>query len=251
MGFSVSAYLVRGVLVDTAFPDVHRDVAQCLDTLRPTGVIVTHYHEDHAGNADLAAQRGIPLWVAPATLPRLRTPHPLLWYRRWCWGAPVAFTSAFLPFEPAPLVCLRAPGHSDDHHVVWDAERSTMFGADLFLGVKVRVSHPWPRENVRQQIASLRQVVALRPERYFDAHRGLVPNGVAQLTAKADWIEDTTGRVDELLATGLGDRDIVRRVFGGEDWMSYPTQFDYSRRNFVASLRATSATVRTPRATAP
>ena len=242
MGFSVSTYLVRGTLVDTGFPDVHRDVAAVLDSVRPAGVIVTHYHEDHAGNAGLVVQRGLPLWMPPSTLGRLRDPAPLLWYRRWCWGVPEPLTGAITPFEPPPLACMSAPGHSDDHHVVWDPERSTMFGADLFLGVKVRVSHPWPRENVRQQITSIRQVIALKPERFFDAHRGLVPNAVGQLTAKADWIEETAGRVDALVADGLDDRQIVKRVFGREDWLSYPTQFDYSRRNFVASVRATRLT---------
>jgi hypothetical protein len=123
--------------------------------------------------------------------------------------------------------------------VVWDAERETVFGADLFLGVKVRVTHPWPREDIRAQVASLRRVVALRPVRFFDAHRGLVANAAAQLSAKADWIEETVGRIDVLIADGWDDRAIAHRVLGAETSMSYVTRFDYSRRNFVGSARAT------------
>lgn len=239
MRFSVSAYFVRGVLVDTAFSDVRADLGRWLDTNRPDGAIVTHYHEDHAGNVSLLAARGVPMWMAPATLERVRNPARIGWYRRWCWGSAPPLVSEPLPFSHTALDVLHTPGHSSDHHVVWDPERETMFGADLFLGVRVKVSHPWPREDVRASVAALRRAIALRPARYFDAHRGLVPNAVAQLTAKADWTEETVGRIDELISRGWGDRAIVKAVFGGEPRMSYLTFFDYSRRNFVVGVRAT------------
>ena len=241
MGFGVSAYAVRGALIDTAFHDVRADLGAWLDARRPEGVIVTHYHEDHAGNAALVAQRGYPMWIAHETLERVRRPAPIMWYRRWCWGKQPPLESEVKPFVHAELEVIHTPGHSSDHHVVWDAGRETVFGADLFLGVKVRVSHPWPREDVRAQVAALRRVIALRPKRYFDAHRGLVPDAITLLTAKADWLEETVGKVDALVAEGCDDHAIVTRVFGGEEWMSTFTRYDYSRRNFVASVRATSS----------
>ena len=122
---------------------------------------------------------------------------------------------------------------------MWDPERETVVGGDLFLGVKVRVTHPWPREDVRAQIASIRKVIALKPKRYFDGHRGLVAGAVAQLTAKADWTEETVGKIDALIDRGLDDWAIVRSLFGGEDKWSLVTQYDYSRRNYVGSVRAT------------
>lgn len=241
MGFSVSTYVVRGVLVDTAFHDVRADLDAWIGARRPDGAILTHYHEDHAGNVELVASRGVPLWIAPATFAKLRAPEPILWYRRWCWGVQPPLTSRVTPFAHSPLEVIHTPGHSSDHHVVWDPERETVFGADLFLGVKVRVTHPWPREDVRAQIASIRRVVALKPKRYFDGHRGLVSNAVSQLTAKADWTEETVGRIDELIDRGLDDREIVRALFGGEDRWSLLTTYDYSRRNYVASVRGTHA----------
>lgn len=239
MGFSVSVYLVRGVLVDTAFPDVRANLAAWLDANHPSGAIVTHYHEDHAGNVELLASRGIPIWVAPATLAKVQAPEPILWYRRWCWGSQPPLASPVTPFAHASLEMIPTPGHSTEHHVVWDAERETVFGADLFLGVKVRVTHPWPREDVRAQIASIRKVIALKPKRYFDGHRGLVRDPIAQLTAKADWTEETVGKIDVLIDRGMSDREIVKTLFNGEDSRSLVTQYDYSRRNYVGSVRAT------------
>jgi glyoxylase-like metal-dependent hydrolase (beta-lactamase superfamily II) len=239
MQLTVSAYAVRGVLVDTAFHDVRADLAAWIEANNPTGAILTHYHEDHAGNVELVAARGVPLLASPDTLAKVRAPAPILWYRRWCWGAQRALASPVEPFAHPALELIHTPGHSSEHHVVWDAERETLFGGDLFLGVKVRVTHPWPREDVRAQIASIRRVIALKPRRYFDGHRGLVKNAVEQLTAKLNWTEETVGAIDALVGQGLDDREIVKRVFGGEDHWSLVTQYDYSRRNYVGSVRAT------------
>ena len=125
--------------------------------------------------------------------------------------------------------------------MVWDATTRTVFGADLFLGVKVRVSHPPHREDVRAQMTALRRVIALNPLRYFDAHRGLVPNAVAQLQTKLAWMEETVAGVDALIDQQLDDRTIVKRLFGGEDRMGRISFGDYSRNNFVASVRATAS----------
>ena len=62
---------------------------------------------------------------------------------------------------------------------------------------------------------------------------------VAQLTAKADWTEETVGRIDALIDRGLDDREIVKALFGGEDRWSLVTTYDYSRRNYVGSVRGT------------
>ena len=58
-GFSVSAFLVRGMLVDTGFPGVGDDVERLLASERLQGILVSHFHEDHAGNIAAAARRGI------------------------------------------------------------------------------------------------------------------------------------------------------------------------------------------------
>jgi glyoxylase-like metal-dependent hydrolase (beta-lactamase superfamily II) len=242
MSFSVSVYAVRGVIIDTAFPGVRGDLNAWIDAHPPAGAIVTHYHEDHAGNVESMAARGLPLWIMPETLAKVRAPDPILAYRRWCWGSQPALVSPVIPFSHPAFEMIHTPGHSSEHHVVWDAGRETVFGADLFLGVRVRVTHPWPREDVRAQIASIRKVIALSPKRYFDAHRGLVPDPVAQLTAKADWTEETVGKIDALIERGMPDREIVKTLFRREDKWSFVTQYDYSRRNYVASVRATRGT---------
>lgn len=238
MGLDVSAYVVRDVLIDTAFPDVATELGRWLDANPVRGAIVTHYHEDHAGNTDLLAARGVPAWIAPETLHHIERPARIGLYRRICWGTPRALDRVPAPFHDDSLHVIPAPGHSVDHHVVWDAQTGTVFGADLFLGVKVRVAHPKEREDIRGQITSLRRVIALEPERYFDAHRGIVADPVTMLRAKADWLEETVRRIDELVADGLSDAQIARRVLGPVGMIDIVSAGDYSRRNVVRSVRA-------------
>ncbi|MFN8580568.1 MAG: MBL fold metallo-hydrolase [Gemmatimonadaceae bacterium] len=97
----------------------------------------------------------------------MQHPHPVRVYRR---GAPVPLVSPTETFAPDDLELRSAPGHSPDHHVVWDASTGTLFSADLFIGVRVRVAHSY--ENPRQIVTSLRTAGASRaPDRMFDAHR--------------------------------------------------------------------------------
>ena len=237
VGISVSMYLLDGVLIDTGFPDVRRDVGAWLDRLKPRGAIVTHAHEDHAGNVNSIAKRGIPLTIADETLAAVRDVTPVGFYRHFTWSDMRPLRYEITPFDPAPFEFVHLPGHSTDHHVVWHPERRILFGGDLYLGVKVRVSHPG--EQVRVLVDSLRAAARLEPELFFDAHRGLVDDPVRMLHAKADWLEQTIGEIDRLADAGWSDAAIRRAVLGREDATGYFSFGDYSRANFVRAVRAT------------
>lgn len=240
MGYSVCVFFVRDQLLDTGFPGAREAVARLLDERRPHGIVVTHQHEDHAGNVELAAQRGIPIAMAHSTEDALRAGEANVGlYRRACWGTMAPLRSAIEPHEPVGLELIATPGHSPDHHVVWDAERDTLFAGDLFLGVKVRVARPM--EDPRSLVRSARRAAGLRPRVLFDAHRGLVPNGVEALHAKAAWLEETIGTVDAYIARGWSDRAITRAVLGREDVVALVSRGDLSRLNFVRAVRATAA----------
>jgi glyoxylase-like metal-dependent hydrolase (beta-lactamase superfamily II) len=237
VGYSVSAYLTRGALIDTGFPAVATALAAFLEHHRPAGVVLTHHHEDHAGNLELIATRGVAVAAPAQTVAMARAGDPHAFYRLFTWGAMPRLVSALSPFEPAGLTLVHTPGHSRDHHVVWDAERETLFSGDLFLGVKVRVARP--EEDPRVHVESLRTAAALRPKRLFDGHRGPVDAPVAALTAKADWMEHTIDRIDRRLDAGWSDRRAARDVMGREDLTYYFSAGDLSRVNFVRAVRRT------------
>jgi glyoxylase-like metal-dependent hydrolase (beta-lactamase superfamily II) len=243
VGYDVSAYVLRGVMVDTGSPSVQADVQRWLAELRPRGVVVTHWHEDHAGNVAVAARLGLPVALAPATLEALRAPGTFPLYRSFTWGAMAPLPVTPAPFEPreAGLALLAAPGHSPDHHVVWDAEGETLFAGDLFLGVKVRIAHP--AEDARTLAKSLRAAAALRPRRLFDAHRGPVAEPVGSLLAKADWIEETVGAIERRLAAGWGERAVTRALLGREPAEYYFSRGRLSKIGFVRGVRRAASSV--------
>jgi glyoxylase-like metal-dependent hydrolase (beta-lactamase superfamily II) len=237
LGYEVSAFLVRGTLVDTAFPHVGRAVARWLGERRPAGAIVTHGHEDHAGNVEHLAALGIPLWLAEATRRRVSAPPPLRLYRRVTWGSPLPLRSPVSSFVPDRLQPIATPGHSVDHHVVWDPVTGTVFSGDLFLGVKVRVAHSG--EDPRLQVASLRAMLKLGPARLFDAHRGPVPDPGTALGSKIAWMEETIGAIDNLIARGWGDRAIRAQVLGSEPLVGLASRGEYSHLGLVRAVRRT------------
>jgi glyoxylase-like metal-dependent hydrolase (beta-lactamase superfamily II) len=238
VGYSVSAYLVRGTIVDSGFHAARRAMSALLDRVRPSGLLLTHVHEDHAGNLELIARRGLPVAASDATLAAARDGDLRIgFYRRFTWGTMPRLTTPIERFAHDALALVAAPGHSADHHVVWDAERETVFSGDLFLGVRVRVSHPG--EDLRQLARTLRSIAALGPRRMFDAHRGLVRDPVGALLAKADWLDETIRRIDQLIADGHDDRTIRRAVLGPEPFVGLVSRGEYSHLAFVRNLRAT------------
>ena len=236
-GLRVSVYLVRGILIDCGFPAIAQEFARLLDCQRLRGVVVTHAHEDHAGNIEMVAQRGLPIAAHAETLALVRAPAPLAFYRRFAWGSATPLVSPLTPFDPEGLALIRTPGHSAGHLSAWDADTRTLFSADLFLGVKVRVAHSY--EEPRVLVESLRRIVELAPLRMFDAHRGPVEQPMGAVQAKIDWMEMTIGRIDELIRAGATDEAISRRVLGAKDLNDLISRGEYSRLNFVRAVRRT------------
>jgi endoribonuclease LACTB2 len=233
VGYDVSAYLVRGLLVDTGFPHVRAELQDAVGQLKPRGMIVTHWHEDHAGNAPVLAA-SYPMWMAPYTEGKLRERQRVKLYRHFTWGRPAALRDPVRPLDVAPLQTIATPGHSPDHHVVFDAETGTLFSADLWLGVKVRLIGQ--TENISEILTSLDRAIALAPRRMFDAHRGPVEYPVAALTAKRDWLRDTADDIARRLAAGDDEDTILRTVLGGDERTALVSQGEYSRRNLVRAV---------------
>lgn len=235
IGMDVSAYVVRGVMIDTGFHRARETVLQAVRSLGVKGVIVTHWHEDHAGNVAMLAAHGVPIVMRPDTEATLRTRPAIQLYRRVVWGHPPALSAELGEFDMSGLECIHTPGHSTDHQVVWDSLTQTLFSGDLWLGVRARVLHS--TEDPFVLLDSLRRAAALRPRRMFDAHRGFVERAVEALDAKVRWLEGTLGEIERRIAEGWSDRAIVRRVLGGEEMAAVVSFGDYARRNLVRAVR--------------
>ena len=237
-GYEVSAYVTRGVLIDTGCPALAEAVGAWAHGAPLRGVLLTHAHEDHAGNVDRMVALGLPICVlAAATLAAIASPEPVGLYRRVVWGTPRAVPDAAraAPFGEPALQLIHTPGHAADHHVIWDEARATLFSGDLFLGVRVREVRP--EEDPRALAASLRRVLALAPEVMYCAHRGPVTDPIPSLVRKAEWLAEMIGRMESLIRAGWSDRAVSREVLGREGTTNYVSGGDLSRANFVRAVR--------------
>jgi endoribonuclease LACTB2 len=234
-GLDVSAYVIRGIMIDTGFPHVRDALLSAVRELHVSGVAVTHWHEDHAGNVASLAGLGVPISLRPDTEVTLREQPAIAFYRHVIWGRPPRLDAPIVSLAPPALRGIHTPGHSTDHQVIWDDETATLFSGDLWLGVHSRAVHA--SEDPYAILESLRRVRALEPARMFDAHRGLVPHSVDALDAKIDWLGDTLVQIEQRIGAGWSDRDIVRRLLGGEERSGILSGGDYARRNLVRAVR--------------
>jgi glyoxylase-like metal-dependent hydrolase (beta-lactamase superfamily II) len=232
-GYDVSAYMMRGVLIDTGFPAVRRELLHAVQALAPRGAVVTHWHEDHSGNAPDLADIGLALRMHDKCETSLRARPSIGLYRRVIWGRPRPLRASLKEFDLSPLEVISTPGHTEDHLVVWDAERRIVASGDLFLGVKVRVAHA--HEHPTTLIQSLRAVAALEPRLLLDAHRGIVTQPVDLLRAKIAWMEEMIDDVRTLATRGADAREIQRRVLGAEAVVGRVSLGEYSK---IAMVRA-------------
>ncbi|MGV3708496.1 MAG: MBL fold metallo-hydrolase [Gemmatimonas sp.] len=237
VGYSVHLFVVRGVLIDTGFPGMGQELRPLVEQQQLRGALLTHHHEDHAGNVQMLAERGLPLQMDAETEQWVRSPGSIGLYRHITWKAMRPLTGPFTRFDDSSLALVSTPGHCRNHHSVWDAETGTLFAGDLYLGVKVRVAHVY--ENPRAQVQSLRAMAARNPERVFCAHRGLVPNGASMLRAKADWMESLIANVESRIERGDGDQRICRATIGPLGSTHYFSAGDYSPLNLVRAIRNT------------
>jgi len=233
-GYSVYVYLIRGVLIDTGFPAAERDLLRLVHDRKPRGVFVTHEHEDHAGNVQALASLGLPMAMSAPTAVSIRDVARIPPYRRFTWRSMDSLSAPVTEFADVSFTLEPAPGHSPDHHVVWDHETETLFAGDHFLGVKVRIAHA--HEDPREHVRSLRALLTRRPRRVFCAHRGLLPHGAALLAAKADWMDEMIGRVETLSAAGRNVEEIRRELLGARTRTHYVSAGEYSPDNFVRAV---------------
>jgi glyoxylase-like metal-dependent hydrolase (beta-lactamase superfamily II) len=234
VGYDVSVYVLHTVLVDTGFVRAGRALLAAIDELKPRAAIVTHWHEDHAGNVEALAQRGVPMRMHAACEATLRARPAIAAYRHVVWGRPPRLVTPLLDGDVAPLTVVELPGHTPDHLGVWDAERRILVSGDLFLGVKVRVAHC--HEAPRRLLSSLRTAAALEPRLLLDAHRGPVANATAVLRSKTAWLEETIGAIERRHDAGDSARAIARSVLGREAAVGYASRGEYSKVAFVRAV---------------
>lgn len=237
---TVCLYRVDGLLVDTGQRTMQREVGQWLDTDDIQQIFLTHYHEDHSGNARFLRDRsGVPVYAGDGTAQRVAHAFPILPYEQFWFGKIQACpgvlpTSGRIATERYTFDVIPTPGHSDDHHILHEPRQGWIFGGDLYIG-KLKVFRR--NEDIRQHIESARKVLLLDFEVLFCAHNPVFTNGKEALRAKLDYLETIYGQIAELYQTGRSISEIQTELNMKEvrllKWLTFR---DVSVRNIIESV---------------
>ncbi len=239
-GYSVCAYLVDGLLIDSGQAHIAEELTDFLKDKEVRTVVNTHYHEDHiSANALLKERYGVELLAHPLAIDRINQPATLYPYQEEVWGYPIpsqvkaigdSVTTQHFRFE-----VIHTPGHSDDHICLFEKGKGWLFSGDLFVSTRPNVARP--EENQWQIIASLKKAKDLMPRALFPAPRGVrvVTDPVPVLEQTIRYLEDLGQRVMELDDKGLSPDEMRQQIFGDEAPLAEFTQQQFSSLNLVKS----------------
>jgi glyoxylase-like metal-dependent hydrolase (beta-lactamase superfamily II)/predicted DCC family thiol-disulfide oxidoreductase YuxK len=173
-----TAILYDGVLIYPGSPRMRRSLARHLRRLPPgaiQSVVATHHHEEHVGNLNWASRRvSVPLYLSAATAKLLQSPWRLPWVRAIIIGQPDPLEPAFeilgdhLKTAHGELEVLPAPGHCDDHIVLYDRAGKVLIAGDAFMGSYFAT--PNPDVDSLRWIETLERLLALDIEILVEGH---------------------------------------------------------------------------------
>lgn len=243
-GYSVCAYLVDGLLIDSGQAHTAEELTDFLKDKGVKMVVNTHHHEDHiAANALLKERYGVELFAHPLAVNNISQPAKLYPYQEEVWGYPIPSQvkeiGDNIATEHFRFEVIHSPGHCDDHICLFERKHGWLFSGDLFVGTRPNVARP--EENQWQIIASLKKVKALMPRALFPAARGsrIVTDPVPVLEQTIRYLEDLGQKVIKLHDEGLSPAEITKQIFGNESPLAEFTQQQFSSLNLVKSLLKT------------
>lgn len=236
----VYCYALGDTMVDSAFPAARSEVLGFAARRRIRRTLLTHHHEDHAGNASALLGTGVEVLAGAATARILAHDLPLPFYQHLAWGKMPPAEVRTLPGEtvalgPYEARVVAAPGHAVDQVVYHVPERGWLFSGDVFIHEKVKVFRR--DEDFAASLATLERVLKLPFDALFCGHRPLAQGGREALARKLERLRDLEGGVRRLAGEGVEEGEIVRRLgLGVRNAFVDLTFGDATPRNLVRSI---------------
>ncbi|TYO95414.1 MBL fold metallo-hydrolase [Desulfallas thermosapovorans] len=231
-------YVVDGLLVDTGPSRFAADYINFFRTQSIEQVVLTHFHEDHSGNAPWLDKQGIPIYINPASVPFCLKKARLPLYRRYFWGKRE-------PFKAQPLGdtlqttrrewrVLEVPGHCIDHIALYDPREGAMYTGDLFVAPKTKII--MRDENIHQIIRSLQLLLQYDFNTVYCGHAGVVENGREMVTRKLQYLEELKKEVLELHRRGMNIRAINKRIYPKTAPLTYLSGKEWASEHIIRSI---------------
>ncbi len=234
----VYTYFVDGLLVDTGPSKFAREYIEFFQSQQIRQAVLTHYHEDHSGNAPWLDNYDIPLYIHPKALDICRQDTHLPLYRHFFWGERRGFDplplGALLNGKNSDWQVIETPGHSPDHVAIYNRERGIVFTGDLVVTPKPKLILRY--ESIPQIISSLRKLVQLDFQTVFCAHAGPVANGKEMINTKLNYLENLTGEVLKLHQQGWTVPMIKKKLFPKTVLLTYVSRKEWAAEHIIESI---------------
>jgi glyoxylase-like metal-dependent hydrolase (beta-lactamase superfamily II) len=199
----IACWEVDGVLVDPGPQSCEETLLQALESERPSALLLTHIHFDHAGAAGALVRRwpDLPVYVHERGAPHLARPERLVASASRLYGGEDGLRRHWGEVVPVPEENLHAlsggetvlgyrvaytPGHASHHVCYLHEESGTAFVGDM-AGVRVPPAEltlaptPPPDIDVAAWDRSIETIAAWQPNRLALTHFGAADNPEAQL----------------------------------------------------------------------
>lgn len=238
-GFTVIFYQLNDVLIDTGHYRNQKRVLESLHDESLSVILLTHFHEDHSGNALAISQRKqIGVLGHPVTAEKLKNGFPILPYQYLMFRhAPPVMVQSYpsvIETDRYKLYPIHTPGHSKDHTVYLEKENGWLFSGDLYLSSRIKYFRS--DETIVDQIQSLKTILTYDFDALFCTFNPCVTGGKSKLREKLDFMENFYGDILQEKQKGYSERSIIQRMKNREvKFVKWMTMGNVSFANMVRS----------------
>ena len=232
-------YRIGGTVFDTGSTNQWHLVKDFIREKPLEQLILTHHHEDHAGNAgNIQRMTGVTPIAPELTGEKLRTGFKIPLFQKLIWGSPGKASAAILPDEiqlssGESIQAIYTPGHARDMTCYLLPDRGWLFTADLYIANRLKLLRI--DEDIPTLLNSIQKVLTYDFDTLFCPHRGVVPEGQQRLQEKYNFIVNLAGEAQHLHQKGLSVIDISDQLLGKEGWFSILSGYNFSKRNLIQS----------------
>lgn len=237
---TVICYQLDNILIDTGPANARTSVLKMLNKQALNRIYLTHYHEDHAGNAAFLNQHlNLDVLGSEMTAGMLARHIRLKLYEIYMWGelTPLAIQVVGERFETNrySFKVISTPGHSHDHVVYLEENEGWLFSGDMFLGGRIKYFRK--DEDLVTTIKSLKAIGSLDFGKLFCGHNPQMHQPIKAIQRKINFLEGILEEVRYYYGLGWTDKAIINRLLNGkESWAArLVTLGDVSYRNLLLS----------------